>query len=411
MTLPTLTVYLEAPSTAGTDNGYLVFGDATYDFGTGKFAGPLGNQKNYRTSLRSGSTRRGSTDQTDLLFHANTGNATAAFDNLARTFDPTSNTDIRPGQSYQLIATWSGTPYTLFTGTVDDWNFTYPANAKDAVATMTAVDGIAQIAAANVDERLPQQLSSERVSALLARAAWDPDAVAISTGLTTMPAAERRAVSAWSALTEAADSELGEFYVTAAGVATFRSRTDPVEETRSTTSQATFGPNDLPYHDVQISYGTERVRNDISNDYGADEPALQSDATSIRKYGRRSVSVRTSIVDGAVAKNLNQLYVDIYKNPAIRIDAIVIKPRHTPTTLWPEVLSREIGDRITVELDVPGGGTITRDAWVRGIGHQFDASSQDWTTTYVLQDLSNYRTYITFGDTVFDTDTDHYFFF
>ena len=46
---------------------------------------------------------------------------------------------------------------------------------------------------------------------------------------------------------------------------------------------------------------------------------------------------------------------------------------------------------------------------MRGISHDF--TPDDWTTRYVLQDLSTYRTYITFGTTQFDTDTDHYFFF
>lgn len=65
----------------------------------------------------------------------------------------------------------------------------------------------------------------------------------------------------------------------------------------------------------------------------------------------------------------------------VRFDAVTIDPRVEPSTLYPQVLSRELGDRITIIRRPPGGGRpITRDVWVRGITHQW-SDDKGWEST------------------------------
>src|SRR6266496_6239787 len=66
----------------------------------------------------------------------------------------------------------------------------------------------------------------------------------------------------------------------------------------------------------------------------------------------------------------------------LRFDTLTIKPMSDPNNLFPQVLGREIGDRIRIVRRPPGGGTITRDVFIRGIEHSVDARAREWVTTW-----------------------------
>ena len=75
----------------------------------------------------------------------------------------------------------------------------------------------------------------------------------------------------------------------------------------------------------------------------------------------------------------------------MRFDTVSLWPA-TFDGLWPQVLRREFGDRITVIRNPPGGGTITRDCFIRGVSHQ--GSADDWRTQWVLQSATRYQFFI-----------------
>jgi hypothetical protein len=404
--MPTVAVNIETPSLAGSGGGYLVFGDATYGlFDTGTFAGPLGHLVNYKTDTQAVTTKRGSTDQNDVLFKAQTGTATVQLDNRARVFDPIADTDIRPRRAIEITATWDAITYKLFTGVVEDWGLTYPAFARNAVTTLSAADATVLLVDAEVTDPLAKQLTGARVGELLDLSGWPYTLRNLAAGRTTMPRS-LETVSAWAAIGEAVDSELGELYVDVDGTVVFRDRNGPVTDSRSVTSQATFGDgggSELKYHDVGLSYDTARIRNDIAVVYNENnDTARAADATSISKYGRKTFTLQASIADGTTAQNLANYLLGLYRDPQVRVDQLILKPAADPADLWPHALGRKFGDKITVKLTPPGGGSrITRTGWIRGISHQATPHGE-WTTTFNLQDTTAYATYITFDTSTFD---------
>jgi hypothetical protein len=76
------------------------------------------------------------------------------------------------------------------------------------------------------------------------------------------------------------------------------------------------------------------------------------------------------------------------KDPELRPATLTLRPQRDPARLWPQALGRDIGDRITVVLRPPGGGTISRDAFIRGITH--DIERREWVTTFVLQSATKW---------------------
>ena len=114
---PTLLLEVEAPSTID-DNTYLVVGSGS-TIGTSQVA-PNIVWDDRIDDVREFSMVRGSTSG-GMVWTADAGTADIMFDNRTRTYDQTSNTDVRPGRAVRIRATWNATTYSLFRGTVDQW--------------------------------------------------------------------------------------------------------------------------------------------------------------------------------------------------------------------------------------------------------------------------------------------------
>lgn len=310
--------------------------------------------------------------------------------------------------------TWSGTAHNsnstrpssvtfpLFTGYVDNWNINWTADV-DSEVTVPCTDGFKVLGAM---DRLAlgapvgaNELSGARMNRILDSANWDASARIIATGSsqmqgTTLPD---------SPLTElflTADSELGEFYIDASGNAVFRARTGILQDTRSTNPQARFGDGgtaagELMYLDVEISNDDAQLYNEarIARSGGSQQTA--SDAASIADFLTHTFE-RTDLmlVSDSEALAYAQWIVYISKDPELRFDKLIIKPQKDEDGLFPQVLDREIGDRIKVTRRPPGGGDpVVREVFIRGM--QFDIQPYDWTVSYVLQSATRVGSFLT----------------
>jgi hypothetical protein len=85
-----------------------------------------------------------------------------------------------------------------------------------------------------------------------------------------------------------------------------------------------------------------------------------------------------------------------------RFDAITIDPVADPAGLFPQVLAREIGDRIQVYRRPQNSGTtIVQDCFIRGIQHDLDAVAGTWSTTWTLQSALRYTGFLILDDPAF----------
>lgn len=190
------------------------------------------------------------------------------------------------------------------------------------------------------------------------------------------------------ARTEGGTSSLSEFYIERDGNVMWRDRSALVDDTRSNTSQATFGDaaGELAYTDIVIDGGSEiTIRNDVTVTRNGGTPQHVSDATSITAYTKHTYSESGSYDEtDATALTKATAILARFKDPKLRITEITIMPGGDPDNLYPQVLGRKIGDRITVKRRPQGLGTdvISQDCWIDGIQH--DVTPELWVTKFQL---------------------------
>ena len=162
-------------------------------------------------------------------------------------------------------------------------------------------------------------------------------------------------------------TEQGRCFIDRDGRVVFRTRTWSMSDSRTITSQQTFGDaaGELGYVDLSTNESGERLRNVwIVGD------ATASDSASITTYGRS-----TGIVDGVwalphEADSLAAWLVSRYKDPSTRVVDLEIEVRASTATLAPAVLGLELGDLVTVRRRPQSIGAVLEVvATVEGISH------------------------------------------
>jgi len=364
------------------------------------------------------SISRGSRRVDEPVLRYEAGTASIILKNDDRRFDPTNLsgpyvsagvTQVEPMRKLWLRINWDGTAYDLFQGYIDAWGVSY-ADPSWSEVMVTATDAFKVLG--NYDRIAGGSVgagedSGARVNRVLDSVLWPAADRLVSAGDSTLQAT----TLGGDALTElflVADSELGELYVDAAGNVTFRNRHAMLRDARSVTSQATFGDGggtELPYNDLGISYDDTTIRNLVQVARVGGTQQTAQDATSRTEYLTHTHN-RTDLLmqtDTAAADYAGWV-LGQSSTPELRFDTITIRPRRDETNLFPQVLGRQFGDRITIKRRPPGGGTITRDVIVRGVRHEI--RPLDWRTTWTLQTATKYDFLVLDDATLGILDTD-----
>lgn len=186
----------------------------------------------------------------------------------------------------------------------------------------------------------------------------------------------------------------------------------------STTSQGTFADSSSAvYHydgtSFQITGDDLDTWNDVQVQSGRAGAQLQewgptestSAAYSQSKHGPRTMQGLTALKqqnDGD-ALALAQNYGYWYNEPLNRIPAITIHSQSSSGNNIPQMLSRGLLDRITVQYtgQTPGP-TFSQDLLIEQITHQVDLMGPTWTTTFSLSPYEIQMTPTIFGTFRFD---------
>lgn len=143
-------------------------------------------------------------------------------------------------------------------------------------------------------------------------------------------------------------------------------------------------PGELEYDSLTTDGGSDQIRNDVIVTRDGGVPQRAYDAASIEKNGWYTHTESGTFDEtDATALVTAQTILARYKDPKLRITSIRIRPVADPDRLFPQVLGRKFGDRITVNRrpqDV--GAVISADYWIEGIDH--DVTDDDWVTTFQL---------------------------
>jgi hypothetical protein len=136
---------------------------------------------------------------------------------------------------------------------------------------------------------------------------------------------------------------------------------------------------------VQSTPGDTLVNTVIASRAGGTEQTVSNGASVSRYTTKTHTRDDLLMQDDATALQWASALLYQYGTPARRFARLTF---NTPTpqveaVFWPALLGREFGDRITVIRRPAGGGTITRDCFVRGVEHE--SNGVEWTSAFVLQ--------------------------
>lgn len=283
--------------------------------------------------------------------------------------------------------------YPVFQGFVERWPADYITPEYQEVK-VTASDGLAQLALAPVSGTITRDLSGAQIHKLLDQAKWPRSDRAIDTGQFIMDNWTLDAGAfALPSIQDIADSELGIFFVSASGIATFHDYQHRWSVARSLTPQAKFSDvaadiagGAVPYlwGGIQPSYDDDHTINTWTVATASGETATASDVVGARRTGPMG-QTRSTRLDG-VGDALTQAKALLQETarPGQRFDSLTVMPDND--TAWQTVLNLEISDRVTVVRTPAVGSQIVQDCFVEGI--QIDALPSRWQVTFELSPVN-----------------------
>lgn len=304
--------------------------------------------------------------------------------------------NILPVNPIRLQATYNAITYTLFRGFVQSW-VPVDNTVMDGDVRIGAVDwfNLANLGVLNTSFAAAAD-EGARISAALALVDTRNLPTAIETGEEPLLASTLVNVGLLQHVGDVLAGERGLFFCAADGTITFHNRQHRFFTSRCSTSQGTFDQSRaagaLNYVALDYLYDDRYIANDIQvTASGSDGLHQFGDATSKTRYGVRSLAVQAPWMIAGQGDALAQWLLQGYKDAHPRVAAITVDSDANPSGLLPHQLGREIADRITVIKQSPGVLGISRDFWIEGVRHQFDAASgRGLLTTWQLSDPAVY---------------------
>ena len=241
--------------------------------------------------------------------------------------------------------------------------------------------------------------TDERIERVLDFVGWSSVDRDISDGDSTLQLADLRGDSSLAHMQDVELTESGRLFVSVSGKVTFVNRHALLNETPYATSQATFGDSgvELRYAEITFDYSDKQIRNDIEVSAPALPTQVTRDATSQTAYLKRGYTRQVLESSPARMKDAANYILGRYKDPFLRVESISIKPRRDESGLYPQVLGREIGERVTIKRRPQAvGSAISQECHIESIAHRVDAETQTWVTTWTLSPADT-RTYWRLG--------------
>lgn len=226
-----------------------------------------------------------------------------------------------------------------------------------------------------------QELTSDRVTAVLNAAAWPSAWRTIDTGAVYMPAESvEQPLPLHQILSLATAAELGHLFIGKDGYLVFVDRFSAATDTTVTTSQVTFSdvPGDTAVRFLPISaeYNARDLINRVTiTRPGSDLAIVHEDAASIATYGERGVSLADMrVIDDAQALANAQRIIASSSGQLTQIPPITFDVISDTSEEYDAAAGLELHHRVTVKVTPPGGGAgFESDFHVYGIAGQWRA--------------------------------------
>lgn len=221
-----------------------------------------------------------------------------------------------------------------------------------------------------------------RIGRVLSLVGWRVADRNLSVGASVLgPARNVAGRSALDHILAVEQTEQGRFFVAGDGQATFRGRNFET----TLVSQATFTEDD--YVSLEFDFSDANLCNDCTVTREGGTPQRATNADSIDAYWRASDVVNNVLYSSDnEAKAMAEWRVSNYSEPVLRPTGVGFVPYADLPDLFDRVITRELGDRVTITRQLEGDD-ITVDAAIEGITHEF-RPSRDWNVSWNLSPLT-----------------------
>ena len=331
------------------------------------------------------------------------GSLTETLKDPNRDYDP-SNTDgayypnVKTQRRHRVRATVGATTYPLFDGYITKWPPKWLAPGVQTV-DIAASDGQRFLNLAPVTGSIAAGLTGAQIHRLLDLARWPRDLRDIDDGQFLMAAWDIDNVMAGASVQELVDSELGLFFMSAAGVATFHDYAHRWTDARSLDAQAIFSDDQddidagaIPYlfGGVDPSFDDGNTTNSWTVSTSDGSSVTVTDVVGARQsfaIGKTRSTRLSSIVD---AETQALALLQHTARAGLRFDRLGLamgSPRiPDKEAAWATVLGLEISDRVTFRRTPSVGSALVVDCFVEGI--EVQAVPGSWAVSVTLSPVS-----------------------
>ena len=272
----------------------------------------------------------------------------------------------------------------IFTGFVDDWNYSYNPNG-DSVASVDATDTFSRFARqVNAGGSAVQESTGARLERVLDQATLNYLGPRdIDTGNSTLAAGELGNDSALQYMLDIVEqSEQGLVFMAGDGTFTFRER---LLATEPAVLQFRDDGQGVPFSQVEVEYGSEDLVNQAIVT-GPGGTAVREDLTSQVTYGITALQIDTQLATFAGQEGLADFVIQRFSEPELRIRSVAVNLRGMSSTQVDDVLGLEIGDQCdTIWTPNKVGDALAFRNRIIGISH--DIGIDQHFVTFNLEQL------------------------
>ena len=361
----------------------LVLGDTGSPLGTGVLSDAATTPVDVTAVTNTVTISRG---RDRILDRGSAGTCTITLTDTTGTLTPDGayGDEILPMRQLQISAEYDSVVYTLYSGFIEAWDYTYSPGEGAAFITITAADAFRILnltEVTTVSGSSAGDLTGTRIGEILDEISWPVSSRDFSAGLTTCQADPGTTRDTLSAIQTVVDTELGAFFTKPNGVLKFMDRNAIVKAHAGTPTDYVDTGSGIYYESVDFDIDDTILANDVTVQRTGGTAQNVTDATSISSFFERDLS-RTGLLMDSDADALNQAkaILNQRKDPDLRIGSITIDAYQDTSDRVVAALNTELFDPIQVTRTQPGGGTVTRSLSVQGIEHHITSSA--WKTTF-----------------------------
>jgi len=295
-----------------------------------------------------------------------------------------------PLRKVKISGKYAGTTYTLFSGYIDSYNYTYPKDQDTGFVEITCNDGFRLMNMANittVSGAANGDRTGARINQILDQISWPASMRNIATGdnlVQNDPATARQALGS---IKNVEFVEQGAFYCDPDGNAIFKSRSQVLAAAGATpTVFNNDGTTGINYWGITFANDDKLVINAANFQRIGGTMQTASDAVSAATYFPHSIQ-QTGLVGYNDTDMLNAAlsYVATRKNTTIRIDSLTLDLT-TPSyaTGIVAALGLDYFQPVSITNYQQAGTVITKNLEIVGVKH--DITPKDWKTTFTTSE-------------------------